>query len=450
MRILIIIAAIFCSCHTMAQTTDQSADIDKRSYEEFMRNDYGALKQTVQKALKNNIDFYYLRLRIGILAYNHKKYEAAIPHFKKALEFYPADTVAQEYLYYAYLLSGRKEAAGNLASKESIAFQQRVGYKKKPFDYIGIDGGAILTKNVSTNRDSYFKASPVNGKAERTLNGNLAFGEFYFQNTFKNRWHLNQSFSVFNTNSLYQVDIILPQERRLYKQKFNNLNFQYNIGASVNTKREWIISAGFGYYRVKGNTFSALAPDTLSPNLNIPFQQDTTTINSFYGALTIAKRFKYVQPYIQLSASNLNGIRQVQGEAGILYYPLGNYYFYGVTSGAYLNNGGDNQFIFGQTIGYKVTNWWWHELNFNYGNLSNYTSANGFLTYNTSDVIKLQAGLDFRFYIKKHLQLNVGYTFQQRERTASQFEGPISAVFLVTEKSNYITHLIKTNLLWNF
>ena len=451
MRRLITITLLLLSCNCFAQNAQKQEEIDIKSYEQFQNKQFKELKQTLKDALAQNIDFYYLRLRAGILAYNNKKYEYAIPQFKKALEFAPMDTVAKEYLYYAYLFTSRKEAANDFASKQDMEFQNKVGYKKKAFDFIGVDGGVVYTNNINSSKGKTFKADNLPGKAERSLNGNLYFGELFFQNTIKNRLHINNSFSVFNTNALYETQLTLPSsETVINSQNFNNLNFQYNLGFSYITKKEWAIAASFGYYRVKGNSFTAFAPDTVQNT--IPLGRDTFTINSFLGSVTIAKRFRNVQPYIQVSGSNLNALKQVQAEFGLLYFPLGNYNFYGITAGAYLRNGSSNQYVISQRIGFKILKCWWSELNFNYGNLSNYIANNGFATYNTSDAIKLQTGLDFNFYIKKHFQLGINYTFQQREKTTQQYKRDMltNANIITNLSENYFTHLFKTTLLWKF
>ncbi|MBK9330372.1 MAG: hypothetical protein IPM95_13985 [Sphingobacteriales bacterium] len=432
-----------------AQESLHKDEVDRISFEQFQKKQFKELKTTLKQALENKIDFYYLRLRAGILAYDNKNYEYAIPQFRQTLEFFPSDTLSKEYLYYAYLFSDRKETAHDFASKQTESFQRKVGYKKKPFDFVGIDGGAMITSNITSNRGKIFKTDAVLGKSERTLNGNLFFGDFFFQNTVKNRLHINNSFSFFYTQALYEIEVLLPFNRFKAKSEFNNLNFQYNFGLSYTTQKEWTIAAGFGFYRIKGNTFTAVEPDTI--NNRIPIISDTTAINSFLGSVTVSKRCKHVQPYIQLSGSNLNNVTQLQAEAGLTYYPLGNYTFYGKTSGTYLRNGSQNQYVIGQKIGFKVLNWWWNELNFNYGNtMINYISNNGFLTYNTSDPIKLLAGINFNFYIKKHFQLGLEYNFQHRERTTQFYIKELAGLVVNSQPSNYFNHSIKTSLLWNF
>ncbi len=439
----------FCYLPLKAQEILQKDEVDRISYEQFQKKQFKELKKTVKEALDNKIDFYYLRLRAGILAYDNKNYEYAIPQFQQALDFFPSDTLSKEYLYYAYLFTDRKETANDFASRQTEHFQRKVGYKKKPFDFVGIDGGAMITNNITSNRAKVFKTDTALGKAERTLNGNLYFGDFYFQNTIKNRLHINNSFSFFYTQALYEIEVLQPINRFRANNEFRNLNFQYNFGLSYITKKEWTIAVGLGYYRIKGNTFTALEPDIL--NNRIPINSDTTAINSFLGSVTVSKRCKYVQPYIQLSGSNLNDVLQIQAEGGLLYYPLGNYNFYGKTSGTYLRNGSQNQYVIGQKIGFKVLNWWWNELNFNYGNtMINYISNNGFLTYNTSDPIKLLAGINFNFYIKKHFQLGLEYNFQQRQRNTQFYVKELAGLVVNNQPSNYYNHSIKSSLQWNF
>ena len=447
---IIIILFILSVSKMHAQTPEQIAEVDRISYEQFQQKDFKKLKETVKDALANDIDFYYLRLRVGILAYDKKNFEYAIPHFKKALEFAPLDTLSKEYLYYAYVFTSRQEMANEFASKQGILFQQKVGYKRKPFDFIGIDGGAVITDNISANKDKSFKGNTNQGKAERSLNGNLYFGELFFQNTIKNRLHINNSFSVFNTSSRHEFELTkLNFETITNARTFNNLNFQYNLGLSYITKKDWTIALGLGYYRVKSNTFSAGQPDLL--NNTVPITVDTIAINSFLGSITISKRIKNVQPFLQISASNLNAVKQAQIEGGLTYFPLGNYNLYGTTTAAYLRNGTINQYVIKQQIGFKLLKWWWSELNFNYGNLSNYHANNGFTTYNTSDAIKLQTGIDFNFYIKKHVQLNIGYTLQQRTKIITSYQGMQNPQpNITTQQSNYFTHLIKSGFIWKF
>ena len=82
MHRLIILLFIVTAIKSYAQTPEKIAEVDIISYEQFQQKDFKKLKETVKDALANDIDFYYLRLRVGILAYDKKNFEYAIPHFR--------------------------------------------------------------------------------------------------------------------------------------------------------------------------------------------------------------------------------------------------------------------------------------------------------------------------------------------------------------------------------
>ena len=83
-------------------------------------------------ALKQDMDFYYLRMRMGIARYNQKKYRQACGHFKHALELNQADPLALEYLYYSLLFSGQSEQAGIVRGefKGDLALRLPTGERK--------------------------------------------------------------------------------------------------------------------------------------------------------------------------------------------------------------------------------------------------------------------------------------------------------------------------------
>lgn len=97
------------SANLSAQTDFNT--LDKKSYDYYIKGDYKNLKKTADSMFSQGIDYYYLRMRLGILAYNKQQYSDALRHFTKALEFNSSDTISREYIYSSYLFSGRKADA---------------------------------------------------------------------------------------------------------------------------------------------------------------------------------------------------------------------------------------------------------------------------------------------------------------------------------------------------
>ena len=81
---------------------------DSVTYTLYEKQQWSELIEVGEAAIKSGIDFYYLRMRLGIARYEQHNYRHAAPHFEKALIFYPGDQLATEYLYYSFLFAGRK------------------------------------------------------------------------------------------------------------------------------------------------------------------------------------------------------------------------------------------------------------------------------------------------------------------------------------------------------
>ncbi|MCX6268797.1 MAG: hypothetical protein NTW16_15835, partial [Bacteroidetes bacterium] len=71
-----------------------------------------------KQALRQDIDYYYLRVRMGIAYFEKAAYFPAATHLKKARQFNSDDPVIASYLYYAYLYSNRVEEAASIPGLE--------------------------------------------------------------------------------------------------------------------------------------------------------------------------------------------------------------------------------------------------------------------------------------------------------------------------------------------
>jgi len=63
------------------------ADLDKKTYQLYEESQWKELLELGQKGLDTGIDYYYLRMRLGIAEFNLKHYQSASAHFRKALDF---------------------------------------------------------------------------------------------------------------------------------------------------------------------------------------------------------------------------------------------------------------------------------------------------------------------------------------------------------------------------
>ena len=187
MRFLKILLLFISFSSTAQQLTYRTADTI--TYSQFIKKHYHELKIIGKIALQQKIDFYYLRMRLGIAYYEQKNYEKALLHFEKAIAMNPADTTAQEYLYYTYLFSGRQEDAGTFASKLSADMQKRLHYKKKNIEAIAIEAGFLLTDNIKL-RGGKSIIGVENIYSEALYSGNVIYANAFLEHNLFNRLKL--------------------------------------------------------------------------------------------------------------------------------------------------------------------------------------------------------------------------------------------------------------------
>src|SRR5207248_2114987 len=109
MRGLILITMIFISGKLLAQDTLNFRMVDTKTYDWYVAKNWDSVIEIGNRAIGQNIDYYYLRMRIGIAYYEKKKFRKAENHFTKALFFNSSSDAGKQYLYYCYLYSGQYE-----------------------------------------------------------------------------------------------------------------------------------------------------------------------------------------------------------------------------------------------------------------------------------------------------------------------------------------------------
>lgn len=411
---------------------------DSLTYVYFVNKQYDQLQETGKAALQAGIDFYYLRMRLGISYYEEKKYEPALPHFEKAHAMNPADTLPLEYLYYSYKFTGRIENAEALAAKAPEAFREKVVYRNERLRTLTVGAGVFVTNNISANR-----SKDINGTnyymADGSLNGNVYAGSLSLHHTIRNRFNWYNGISFFRSDALGRVQLLNENQER----EFTNSYFQLNSAVTWQSQQGWMFGAGVGLYSTRASTLKA---NMDTANTRFRYLTITDMYFNFSGSVSAGKRIGNFLPSVTISAANMLNGSQLEGEASLLYYPFGNTNFYSRTMYAGIQNNGVFQNVFTQQIGGRITDKLWYEAGVSYGNLNQYITNYGFLTYNTADPVKLNAGADLRFCFKK-LEIIPGYHFQVREGSYQQYKTPTD---FTTTLFNYSTHYLTTTIKWRF
>ncbi len=440
-NILTLIYSLTTIC-LFGQTSMTYTYVDSLTYEQYVHTDYKALQQTGKEALRQGIDFYYLRMRIGVTYYETKKYEDALGHFQKAYEMNPADTVVQEYLYYSLIFTQRIEDAYDLAQTFQPKLQTKIGHKPlsknlaSTFTSIRVTAGALVNANIANHENTDLKKNAV--YAENTLRGSTYLASVAFSNRLSNRIRVYNGFSYFNVHSL---GVIQTASVRRIKRTYAVRNYQYTTGLTYTTRKNWILGGAIGYFREKSFSFTLNTNTNPFTTVDIPFEN-----NAFTGSVSGYKRIRNWGLGVAATLGSLGKAIQKQVEGTVVWYPLGHTGFYSISSGIWLLNDTNHQGIVCQKIGGKLSKAVWYKWEGSYGNHQNYIASNGFVTYNTADPIHLTTGLSLTFF-NKQTSIIPSYLLQQRESSYQRFFSPSQPE---TIKNKYFNHLFTCTVQWNF
>ena len=197
---------LFISTCLLAQPTDlNSKTIDKKTYRLYLQKNWDSLIITGKQALKENIDYFYLRMRIGIAYYEIENYRKAAYHFEKAIKFNTNDQAALEYLYYCYLNTNRDLEANELSEKFPESLQQKI----KPgtnriINNIYFETGPTFSNNISKNqRSNLMGKDSIYG--EQDLNDNKYYLQLGLKQYLGKRFSLYLGYSNLTISKLKQI-----------------------------------------------------------------------------------------------------------------------------------------------------------------------------------------------------------------------------------------------------
>ncbi len=400
---------------------------DSLTYSQFVGKKFAELRYTVRQALRQEIDFYYLRMRMGISFYERMDYDSATRHFRRAVEMNPADETAKEYYYFSLLFSGRNDDAEDLASSFNADFKKRLGIKetKKPFSEVSFGAGAIINPSIQENKSLI--SGSIQQVALSTFERNTYFANAIFKSKPSSRLSIFNGLAFFQSNATGVLKH--PIQPGTFSTDYSNSFFQVNLQAAYSFPVGLRIVASAGYYNEKSFLlgYDPVANNPQELILNLPYNH-----NAFSGALLAGLRIDRFDLFVSGSIATLLKKNQKQAEFGVAYFPFGNQSIFSVSRVAYLNNSGNQSIIFSQKLGGKVSENLWADFEVETGNMHGYLKAAGFVAFNSADPLYFNSSLNLRFFIGSltitptfGLQLRKGEIF---ESAASNQQGNLSAV----------------------
>ncbi len=360
--------------------------VDASTYSAYLKSDWNTIIEKGKVAVEQDIDYFYLRMRLGYAYFMKKRYSQAIKHYRGALNFNTNDATALEFLYYSYKYAGRTNDAIKLCSDFSSELK----------NYLNIDDSkkivhaGFYTSASNPGPDTYLEESIISGVPQ------LIDGSQLLTNRFTN-------FNLDLSNRIGYSTILHHSVNLLYKNEFaySTINNTPYISESQ-TIRQLGYSLNIDITPIKGLTFSPLLSIV---NYRIPIFYDYgyggRRSTSIYGydnytnaALGIAVNLRPGIFDLGFSAihSNYNLGKQNTFSGELTIYPFSNQnlYYKGQFTAHFQsqNNQSIHQLVNVHGLGFKIMKNLWLEANQTFGEFSNLHEAFTGITYNSLELYK--------------------------------------------------------------
>lgn len=436
---------ILISLPAKGQNTAAFKAVDSLTWSLYLRKDWNNLIKEGNSGLRNHIDFYYLRMRMGIAFYEKKNYASASRHFHAALKSKPDDPAALEYLYYSYLYLNRYADASLITKKFSDSLKKNLLEKNK----------SNLRFNL--NHSYYHSATKdlISGyQNQDETDGSQTIPRYLNFTRFSLSHHLGK-----RLNFYHQAGYLNKHNYRIYQQDsitYVNANeiihqYQYYLSGNIQVGQGFSINPAFHYLLMNIPSYSSVSQGQ-------GFGQSSGTsisrsyLNNYVLALSFSKYFNHFHAGLTGIYSNLNSLNQLHQSLNLSWYPAGNLNFYLQSEAALTSEflGWEKlykRWIFSQSAGVGLFNAVWIELEGTAGEMKNYVSNHGAIIYNSPVSTKLQLGSSIIIPL-----ITAGMTITLRYYYFRNESSYITSVYDAynTNIIGYNEHLISGGLSWKF
>ncbi len=397
-----------------AETGIDFKTADELTYRYFLEKKWDSVLIIGKQALRANIDYYFLRVRMGLAYYEQHEYIPAATHLVKARQFDPTDPVIADYLYYAYIFTNRMEEARILQSSLPVASRNVADRKKGLVEMVNVESGYTFSSNNTLKDKPYLMESDsIYGETDEY--GNYLYEHLGLKFNLSNRIGLSLGYNYLNFSKLKYIQDVTYNNPPVT----HDTSVQYKINQhEFHAGLSWYLNGGFrimpAFHLIYDSyPFTSASFDTVL--YQYKYTRTDTAFTNYLVGLSLSKEINRFNIGVSGSWSNLNNRKQKQVTAFITWLPFGNLNLYTTTSVTGFFQQQDNRLLVSQVIGAKITSWCWAEGSFYYGDYTNANILNGSVIYNNSDVIDYRTSANLYFLVGKHLQFSLIYQYARKE-----------------------------------
>ncbi len=436
---------ILLSNTAISQQVSDFKSIDKISYDLYLNSSWKELIITGEEALKQGVDYYYLRMRLGIASYELEDYSNSIEHFRQALVFNSADDVAKEYLYFSYKFYGREMEAHRVAQTFSRSLMRKYSYSTR---------GAIRSFSLNTTVgfikdidiiDQYSTDDLTEAEGMQSITSNFKLFTGGLEHDAGNILRFNHVVGYLTKNYMFYSQ---EEDETNLVSDARHGQFQYYLSGRLLLGNGTYLVPAFHYLNVKIPSEAVMvgrgrSSYTVEHNI---FKHNVAT------SLGLERYTGKLKSGISAGYSNINEQQQLQGAFSLIWFPFGNLNLYSVSDitrySVLPRYNNIERWILTQDLGFRAFPGLWMELRGRWGEMENFASSGALIVYNDIAMVKAQYGVTLiapMFARRFELVVNYNYTLQENRflPDINVADIPINSI-----ETNY--HIITGGIKWKF
>lgn len=355
------------------------------SYDYYMRQDWQLLILFSEKTIKKNIDFYYLRLRLGIAYYELKKYRTALHHFEIAYNMNDSDELLKEYIFYCYVFTEQYPHALKFSKKFSAPTLQKTKMDEpSPVYFANAEGGLKFSSDENLYKTMNYVQAGAGFRLGRAVTAYAAF-------------------TGISQQMFYGT---LSQQ-------------QFYVTVNLPVKRSWTISPAFHFINYTFSDLTVSSPPTPGyPPPPLPNYDGSGIVAS----IALNKSWKDFVLAGSIGYSTINKAKQYQHHLGLSWFPLHNNKLMINGNVILFSNDSGTTFKPVPSIGGKlyITSKTAISASYTSFGIKNFSEQNAYLVNNSDDITheRIQAGLDWNFY--RNISVYGHYIYESKTETVNE------------------------------
>lgn len=484
----ILIATFLFVCLNAAYT--QSLDFrvqDSINLHFYEMGDWDAVLKSGNSLLESGNDYYYLRLRMGIAAYEKQQFLLARTHLNHALRFNKNDQLALSYLYGTYLEFNKLYAGAKAVSKRRIIVPANLGLKQGfQLKSIHADYGQQQYKHTSALNFALLAGSDALYGESREYQDHQLYdagirlqlsssGEFYLgfqslninvsdQFVYVENSTVRDSVANFDWGEAYYYRSDSIQKRAEFDNQIKQFSIYGRLEQAVSEKITLIGAfhlimlnqtqtrpenqiytiSDTAYYLYDGSE-TALFESTES---RYTFTDISFKSKEWVAFLGVDLHTAIGISSLGISLSHFNQSNYFQANAGLHYFPLGNLKLYGATTFYLLSGNEQSRLIASQQIGFQPLKNIWIETLFSFGNHAYLSKNNAYFVLNTAYQSKTRIEATLFAKIAKNSLLRIGYVYQKGTHPFQNYNAETGS--MTTFYHDFQTNSIVGGIQWTF